>query len=80
MNWRGSRRFPWSDIAKFEFDRAGLWLVRRNSERVAVKAFSFGRALPLHGRQGQAVAGQLEAARRAHRGPVPQRGKKKKRR
>jgi hypothetical protein len=80
VNWRGTRRFPWSDIARFEHDRAGLWLVRRNTERVAVKAFSFGRAIPAVQRQGKAVAEQLEAARRVHRGPVPPRGKKKKKR
>lgn len=80
VNWRGTQRYAWSDVLHFSYDRAGLWLTRRNKERVAVKAFSFGRALPAVQRQGKAVAETLEAARKAHRGPGTARGKKKRRR
>ena len=79
VNWRGTLRYPWSDVLYFEYDRAGLWLVRRSKERVAIKAFAFGRALKSVQRQGQAVAERLEAIRKAHKPPAQQRPRKKKR-
>jgi hypothetical protein len=79
VNWRGTERYPWSDVLYFEFDRAGLWLVRRSRERVAVKAFAFGRALKAARRQGEAVVERLEAVRKAHKAPPQPRQRKKKR-
>jgi hypothetical protein len=81
VNWRSTQRYPWSDVLFFEYDRAGLWLTRRSKERVAVKAFSFGRALKPVQRQGKAVAEQLETIRKAHKAPPAsqQRQRKKKR-
>ena len=78
VNWRQTERYPWSDVTRFEYDRAGLWVVRRSGERVAVKAFSFGRALPPVQRRGKDVAEKLEELRRTHRGrgTVTVRGRK----
>lgn len=80
VNWRGTQRFPWSDVLFFEYDRAGLWLTRRSKERVAVKAFAFGRALKPVQRRGEAVAERLEAIRKAHKAPPAQQRPRKKKR
>ena len=33
VNWRGTLRFPWSDVLFFEYDRAGLWQVEESAQR-----------------------------------------------
>lgn len=80
VNWRRTRHYPWSDVEAFVYNRAGLSLIRRNAEIVKVAAFALGRGIPAIRRKGEALAEELEAVRKARRGPGPARGGKKKRR
>jgi hypothetical protein len=77
VNWRQTHHFTWTDVEKFGYDRSGLWILRRNKQKVAVAAFALGRGLPSVRRHGNGVMQHLEEVRRERRKPPPGRGRKR---
>lgn len=79
VNWRRTHNLAWSDIERFGYDRSGLWIMRKNKQKVAVAAFALGRGLPKVRLHGQGVMEHLEEVRRDRRKPPPGRGRGRKR-
>ncbi len=75
VNWRSTKKLPWSDVDAFGHDRRGLWVRRRNKQEVLIAAFAIGRSLPPVRKLSKATADELELIRKKRRGP----GKNRKR-
>jgi hypothetical protein len=75
VNWRQTHRLTWTDVERFGYDRSGLWILRRNKQKVAVAAFALGRGLPSVRRHGGGVMEQLEEIRKERRKPRPGAGR-----